>query len=154
MKGGKFGNGPIKAPGLAAPIQESHFRPLAILPEHNGSTHAWMKCFIWIVVLLSAIYCTSALNGSEESAILAIATNFPALASAQPAWTSNASSACDSPGFYGLTCSDGPESHILKLYVDLFEVARICPHLTTLPSLAGCSSNSYLIYYGMQRICD
>ena len=66
--------------------------------------------FLCIVTVTGSL----ALSDGEESAIQAIVLNFPRLASASPPWTSNASNACSSPGFYGVSCNDG---HITALYV-------------------------------------
>ena len=58
----------------------------------------------------------------EETALQALLDSFPKLTTTQPPWTINVSQACETPSFYGLTCSDGPDPHILKLYESIFYV--------------------------------
>ena len=57
-----------------------------------------------------------ALSNGEVNAIKALIQNFPALRTATPPWLEDGSLACTTPVFYGLTCTDEPESHITKLY--------------------------------------
>lgn len=86
-----------------------------------SKTHvAWkplMKHLIAIVLLVALLSGSSALTSGEENALKALLHSFPALADAAPAWSSNTSAACDLLPFYGVTCSDGPEKHITRLYV-------------------------------------
>ena len=76
-----------------------------------------MKLIVLIVVLFMALYGCSALSGSELEAISSLYEAWPALRNARPMWTSNASEACNEPPFAGLSCSGGPDPHVISLYV-------------------------------------
>lgn len=89
-----------------------HFHSL----PHADAVLMSYKCLYVVLLLLAAAYSTSALTTEEESAVLALLTSFPALASVSPPWSTNASSACDNPPFYGLECTNEPDKHILTLY--------------------------------------
>lgn len=84
-----------------------------------------MKPLIVLLLLISSAFISSALTPGEISAIEAIYQNFPKLGIIDPPWTSNASNACGTPGFEGITCSLGPEPHVLGLY-DTICVQPIC----------------------------
>lgn len=88
--------------------------------EHGSSLNHLMRPNLLLLLLLAVICGTHALSLSEETALEALFQNFSALASANPPWHANASSACEAPIFYGLTCSDGDDQHVLRLYASRF----------------------------------
>lgn len=75
-----------------------------------------MRPSLVLLILAFAVAAADALSQSELKALEALGTSFPVLATKYPPWTSNISAACDSRPFYGLTCSDGPDPHVLELY--------------------------------------
>lgn len=75
-----------------------------------------MKHVGLVLVLLIALWRTSALSSRELEAISSLAEEWPVLRSLVPSWTLNASEACNDPPFYGLTCSGGPDPHVVSLY--------------------------------------
>ena len=79
-----------------------------------------MKRIIVLLLLLNTAYFCFALTQDEETGLEALLTNFPALASMEPSWSTNVSEACRDRPFYGLTCSDGPDQHVLKMYAAVF----------------------------------
>lgn len=71
---------------------------------------------ITLFLLLLLVSPTYGLTSGEEGAIADILESFPHLREESPPWNYNVSLACDEPPFYGLTCSNGPDPHVLKMY--------------------------------------
>lgn len=92
------------------------FRPLPILDLLFGGS-ILMKCSLLLLLLLSLL-CSSALalSEGEKSALQAILLNFSGLGSASPPWTANVASACTPPGFYGVSCSNDSDPHVIRMY--------------------------------------
>ena len=78
-----------------------------------------MKHFLYIVVLLIlASYQCYGLTQNEEGALSSLAEQWPSLRRLPVPWsTTGAAYACEQPVWSGLTCSPGPESHVIALYV-------------------------------------
>lgn len=77
-----------------------------------------MPRFLVLVLLLLAVSLAKGLTEGEKEALEEFKTNWTGLQAATPPWNRNVSTACDVPVFYGLSCSNGPDPHILELYVD------------------------------------
>lgn len=86
---------------------------------HPHAIHVLMKFLLLLCMLLLASVECLALSAGEEEALLAIRASFPALALTSPPWTQNVSLACEPEPFYGLQCSEGPDPHVIGLYVAL-----------------------------------
>ena len=69
-----------------------------------------------LFLLILTLKVSVALSEGEETAIADLFKEWPFLGSVVPPWTSNASQACNAP-FKGIKCSEGPDKHILSLYV-------------------------------------
>lgn len=80
-----------------------------------GKYPIWVCPFL--LLLLTCLERSIALTEGEETTILDFYQTWPALAHLSPPWSPNASIACDNPPFQGLECSEGPEKHIIGLYV-------------------------------------
>ena len=78
-----------------------------------------MKHGALLLLGLTLVLSAHALTVGEKSAIEAIFNHFPVLGQSTPPWTSNASEACSEPPFYGLSCSDTSDPHVVSLYVAL-----------------------------------
>ena len=97
--------------------------------KHVGSSillkdqkvHHMHKHPIWVhhVLLLLSICLgiSFALTEGEKTTILDLYKSWPGLDHLSPPWSLNASKACETPAFQGLECSEGPDNHILGLYV-------------------------------------
>jgi hypothetical protein len=85
---------------------------------------------IWI---LSAVVSQNlALTEGEQLALISLTAHIPILTSTTPPWSTNAANAfkaCDKPHWYGLSCSSGPDPHVIELYVLLLP---FCLHLPIL----------------------
>lgn len=71
------------------------------------------------LILILCLYCPKSafgLTSGEESALASLLRNFPVLGGFTPPRWSNVSIACNDPVFNGLTCSDGPDPHVLAMY--------------------------------------
>lgn len=80
---------------------------------------------VLFVASILGLASVQALTDGEESALEAIAQGWPGLALQQRKWTSNYSSACDSPVWYGLTCEMfDNEAHVTELCVFRFACFR------------------------------
>lgn len=66
-------------------------------------------------LLISLLEGSTALSEGEKIALSDLLKEWPFLGSLSPEWTSNSSEACIGP-FKGLSCSNGPDQHILSLY--------------------------------------
>lgn len=76
-----------------------------------------MKGVLVLLLLLSVAFGALSLTPREQEGLQAILEAFPVLTAATPPWSSNISEACNSPGFYGITCTSDLDAHVLKLYV-------------------------------------
>ena len=85
-----------------------------------------MRLCIILLVVLSLVCSSLALTPEEETALHAFYEAFPGLALASPPWTSNASKACEGPGFYGITCSNDSDTHVIGLYVQTLLSVAVC----------------------------
>lgn len=72
-----------------------------------------------LIVLFALSICTSALYTHEELALSEIYESVEGLRRVSPPWRSNVSAACEHPVFYGITCSEGPNPHVIGLYVHI-----------------------------------
>lgn len=98
-----------------------------------------MRLCLLLLLLIGASFSANALTDGEINAVEALYRNFSQLRTATPPWQPNGALACTPPLFYGLTCSDEPQSHIIKLYVSppLLE-STILLFLSESPSHFGC----------------
>ena len=76
-----------------------------------------MKCHLTTLVLICLAFSVACLTDGEKSALQQLVFNFPLLNSTNPPWTSNISSACAQPAFYGLNCTNGDDPHVVGMYV-------------------------------------
>lgn len=74
---------------------------------------------IVLVLLLICFDLAFGLSEGETRAIEDFVQEWPYLQGLSPPWSSNASKACDNQPFHGIECSDGPDKHIVDLYVEL-----------------------------------
>ena len=81
-----------------------------------------MKGGILILVLAFMVGSACCLSVGEIETLQKIYESSFGLRAVDPPWNSNASSACDPPGFYGVSCSPGPDPHILSLYVAVLQL--------------------------------
>ena len=95
--------------------------PPFILQQTCADYISTMKLFLLLSLLLSTVYGSNALAAGEIVALEKLLATFPALQAQTPPWSANTTLACEPPGFYGLTCSEGPDRHILKLYGPFFD---------------------------------
>lgn len=72
-----------------------------------------------LAVLLLASWAL-ALTGPEEKAVFALMESLPNLRLQPYPWLNDSTKICDHDLFEGLTCSDGPDKHIIGLYEALF----------------------------------
>lgn len=73
--------------------------------------------FIWIALaLLTLSSAALALSEDEKQGLSRILNEIPLLSNMSSPWSQNVSLACDTPGFYGITCSDGPDPHVIGMY--------------------------------------
>ena len=75
-----------------------------------------MRPSLLFLLLITLVLSTNALTSGEENALEGLLSQFPSLTTCTPPWTSNVSVACDDPPFYGLSCSNGDDKHVLKMY--------------------------------------
>jgi Leucine-rich repeat (LRR) protein len=87
-----------------------------------------MKHVGLVLVLLIALWRTSSLSSRELEAISSLSEEWPVLRSLVPSWTLNASEACNDPPFYGLTCSGGPDPHVVSLVLENTPLASSIPN--------------------------
>jgi hypothetical protein len=86
--------------------------------------------FVFVVLLLVAPLSWS-LTQRELDGVASLIEDWLQLSHTSPPWQSkNTSAVCDVP-FYGVTCSDGPDPHIIGLYV-LFTVATVSDRILSL----------------------
>lgn len=75
---------------------------------------------LYILVLLLFLTVTvAALTEGENEALSAILDSWPILASPSGGWDKNVSKACEADPFYGLTCSESPDPHVVGMYAQL-----------------------------------
>ena len=85
-----------------------------------------MRHILVLFILLSSTLAALALSEDELRAIEGLREAFHGLDTLQSRpWSSNASAACDPPYFYGLTCSEGPDPHVIKMYVRQYNCVLI-----------------------------
>lgn len=75
-----------------------------------------MNVFKALIIVICVICIAESLSLGEKECISDFLSAWPDLGSLVPPWTSNASSACDNPPFKGITCTEGPEKHVIGLY--------------------------------------
>lgn len=80
-----------------------------------------MKRYQLLLLFAALISGALALTAGEESVLQTFRTSWPALSFIQPVWTENISEACGPRPFYGLTCSEGPDPHVTKMYGAVFQ---------------------------------
>lgn len=109
-------------------------------PEHSGhaSVASGMNRLLLALLLLAVSYSVCALSSNEITALEDLVKNFPLLREQRSPWSRNASLACESPVFYGLTCTDGPDQHVSTLYEPKLRTDRnivpscpSCPHFSS-----------------------
>lgn len=102
-----------------------------------------MNALRTLLLLALVLFGAHALSPGELNALSSFLTNFPILAAQSPPWQSNVSLACSSPGFYGITCSNETDAHVLGLYVRHFRFATVGESIAVFFS----SYDPYLTYF-------
>lgn len=97
-----------------------------------------LRPLLAFLLLLALLLGSEALTAKEETAVREFMGAFPVLASASPPWL-NASDACNNPPFYGLSCSNDTDPHILGLY-ELLENPTVFAF--EFPAFAYCFSDT------------
>ena len=103
-----------------------------------------MRLLLALLILFVGLGCTFALTKGELAALESFHQSWTNLSLQQPPWTSNYSTACDNPPWFGLTCANiGDEMHITELYVVL---ARIPFPTENCPFTASCDAKTLLTW--------
>lgn len=106
--------------GKAAGVKKFKFSALSTCL----TTKAMLRRSLAILLLLSVACASSAITPGEQSAIRAVLKHFPDLEyHVLPQWSADRDP-CAYPPFYGITCSNGTDPHILGLYGRLFFYGR------------------------------
>jgi hypothetical protein len=72
-----------------------------------------------VILFYLPLDCTCLTEG-EIGALKSILSIWPSLETASPPWTEwNISLACNKPFAFGLSCSEGPDPHVIGMYVIL-----------------------------------
>lgn len=83
-----------------------------------------MRYLLVLATLVCCLAATCALSASEEGALQEVFAAWPDFGRQPLPWSLNFSSACDPPGFRGVTCSNDSDPHVIGLYV---LISSSCP---------------------------
>lgn len=76
-----------------------------------------MRSFLVLLLLALTVFAVHGLSGQELDALTALGNRFKILTTASPPWRLDAiDTACNNPPFYGLTCTDEADPHVVGMY--------------------------------------
>lgn len=93
-----------------------------------------MKRLLRTVVLLLLAVWALALTSDEQTALIELRSSIPNLRALPAPWIADPTEACDSDYFEGVTCSDGPDPHVIGLYE---AILRFGPKVGSLSSFSA-----------------
>lgn len=100
-----------------------------------------------LVLVISIAFSAQALSDGEQVTLQNILETMPNLNILGNGWNSNTSTACTEPVFYGLTCSNDTEPHVVKLYVHFFAIQLPLSLILPFVALKVSVSNNLAFHY-------